>query len=306
MSTGGWRVGRIAGADVIVRPSLLLMGFVLVIVFAPQFDALGAGPNPYLTAVVFVVSLYLSVLLHELAHLAAARWFGMTVPAVELHLLGGETRIEGDSRHPWQEFTTSFVGPLTSLVIGLAALWATGSTTGVVYAVLWSLGFINVLIAGFNMLPGLPLDGGRVLRSAIWAVTGSEARGVRVAGWIGRGSAVALLALAVLIMFSDDTFAIGRALLVVAVALFLWQGASHALKHGVAIAKMGALSAHRLMRVESPPRGAVPISVSLAGRDLLVAMAENPANAYALIDSRGIVVGTLFSSTVDRAYREAG
>jgi Zn-dependent protease len=302
----GWRIARIAGADILVRPSLLLMGVILVIVFAPQFESLGAGPNPYLTAVVFVLSLYISVFLHELAHLAVARWFGMRVPSVELHLLGGETHIEGDSRHPWQELATSVVGPIASLVIGIAALWGAQASDGATQSVLWSVGFINVLIAIFNMLPGLPLDGGRVLRALIWALTGSEAKGVRIAGWIGRLAALALVAIAVAMVFGEDTFAIGRALLLLAVALFLWQGASYALKQGVLLARLGALTAHELMREEQPPAGAVPIAVGLAGRDLLVAMAENPSNAYALIDDRGTVVGTLFASTVDRAYREAG
>lgn len=303
----GWRVARIAGADIIVRPSLVLMGVLLVIVFAPQFESLGGGPNPYLTSVTFVVALFLSVFLHELGHLAAARTFGMTVPRVELHLLGGETRIEGDSRHPGQELVTAIVGPLVSLLIGLVALWGASGTSGATHAVLWSVGFINVLIAIFNMLPGLPLDGGRVLRALIWAITGSEAKGVRVAGWIGRLAAVALVAVALWMMATDDdTFALGRALLVIAVALFLWQGASQALKHGVAIARIGTLTAQGLMRDEPPPHGAVPISAGLAGRDLLLAMAENPASAYALIDDRGAIVGTLFADTVDRAYREAG
>lgn len=302
----GWRLARIAGADIIVRPSLVLIGVVLVIVFAPQFETLGAGPNPYFTSVVFVLALFLSVFLHELAHLAAARWFGMKVPSVELHLLGGETRIEGDSRHPWQELVTSIVGPLCSLILGLAALWATRVTDGATHSVLWSIGFINVLIAIFNMLPGLPLDGGRVLRALVWAVTGSEAKGVRIAGWIGRAAAVALALVAVSMMFDDDAFALGRALLVLAVAFFLWQGASYALKHGVAIARIGSLEARRLMQHEPPPPESVPISVNLVGRELLVALAENPANSYALVDDDGRVVGTLFASTVDRAYREAG
>lgn len=302
---GGWRIARVGKTDIIVRPSLILMGILLVIVFAPQFESMGAGPNPYLTAGVFVVALYLSVLLHEVAHWMVARWFGMEVSAVELHLLGGETRIGGDSRHPWQEFTTSFVGPLASVLLGLASFWAAQGTEGVAHAILWSLGFINLLIAAFNMLPGLPLDGGRVLRSFIWAITGSEARGVRVAGWIGRGAAVLLLVVAVFTMFGEGVFAIGRGLLVLAVALFLWQGASAALKHGVIMARVSALNARRLMQDETPPTGAVPISDELVGRALLVAMAENPADAYALVDADGAVVGTLFSESVDRAYRES-
>ena len=215
---GGWRIGKLAGADIIVRPSLLLMGVVLVIVFAPQFKELNQGPNPYLISIAFVLSVYVSVFLHEVAHLLAARWFGMPVPAIELHLLGGETQIEGDAHHPWQEFTISVVGPLSSAIIGLAAFWGAQASSGAMFSVLWSLGFINMLVAAFNMLPGLPLDGGRVLRSIIWGVTGSEAKGVRIAGGIGRIAAVLLIAVAIVTMFDQGALALGRAMLILAVA----------------------------------------------------------------------------------------
>src|SRR5690606_2165071 len=157
--------------------SLLVMGLILVLVFAPQFDRLGG--NPYVVAAVFVLALYASILVHEIAHVVAARAFGMRVPSVTLHLLGGETYLEGESRRPVQEFVTAVVGPLTSLAIGLAAWWtALQLPPGLAYAVLWSVGFINILVAGFNMLPGLPLDGGRVFRALIWGVTGNESAGV--------------------------------------------------------------------------------------------------------------------------------
>ena len=117
---GTWRIGRVAGVDLLARPSLLVMGVILVVLFAPRYED-QTQTNPYVVAAVFVVALYASILLHEIAHVLAARGFGMHVPSVTLHLLGGETAIEGESRTPWQELATAIVGPIVSLAIGLAA-----------------------------------------------------------------------------------------------------------------------------------------------------------------------------------------
>ena len=145
-----------------------------------------------MVAAIFVVALYVSVFLHEVAHVVAARSFGMRVPSVTLHLLGGETAIEGESRTPWQELVTAIVGPLVSLAIGLGAESGRPArwSPGVLHDVVWSVGWVNILIAVFNMLPGLPLDGGRVFKAVVWQLTGREQTGTRVAAWIGRFAAV--------------------------------------------------------------------------------------------------------------------
>lgn len=303
--SGAWRIGRLAGADILVRPSLLLMSVVLVVIFEPRFQSIG-GANPYLLAAVFVVALYVSVFLHEVAHLIAARAYGMPVPSVTLHLLGGETHIDGPSRTPAQELITSIVGPVASLAVGGAALWASDQfDVGVTRAILWSVGVINVLVALFNLLPALPLDGGRVLRSLVWWITGSEVTGITVAGWLGRIAAVGFLLWGLLTTTWDDSFALARLAFVAIVAWFLWKGSSHAIHHSARAAKVEKLHAAELMRTEQPPSGSAPISSRLRGRDLLIAMAENPAETYALVDDVGAIVGTLHATDVDHAYREA-
>ncbi|TSD65154.1 site-2 protease family protein [Aeromicrobium piscarium] len=300
---GAWRIGRIAGADILIRPSLLVMGVLLVIVFAPQFERLGG--NPYAVAGVFVASLYASILLHEIAHVVAARAFGMRVPSVTLHLLGGETHLEGESRSPTQEFVTAIVGPLASLVVGVAAWWsALQLPAGLIYAVLWSVGFINILVAGFNMLPGLPLDGGRVFRALIWGATGSESRGVLAAGWLGRLAAVGLVVWAVLTVDRLEPFHLTRALLFGVVAIFLWQGSSGALAHGRRLTRVDRIVARDLAVDAEPPPEAIALPASLSGRRLLIAMVEHPARVYALVEPDGTVVGRLDAASVDRAYRE--
>ncbi|MET0766199.1 MAG: site-2 protease family protein, partial [Aeromicrobium sp.] len=262
---GTWRIGRVVGVDLLIRPSLLVMGAVLVIVFAPRYED-RSGTSPYVLAAVFVVALYASVLVHEIAHVLAARAFGMRVDSVTLHLLGGETLIEGESRTPWQELATSIVGPLASLAIGLVSFALADSMgIGTGADIVWSIGYVNIVVAIFNMLPGLPLDGGRVFKAIIWQVTGREETGTTVAGWIGRAAAVAVVVLALARLGSDTASSIDLAISLL-IAWFLWQGSSEALRHAGRSARINRLVARDIgFAGATPPPGAVPLPVDLRG-----------------------------------------
>jgi len=224
--TGGtWRIARVGGVDILIAPSLLVMGVLLVFFFAPRFDAAGAMSG-YQGATLFVLGVYASVFLHELAHLVSARGFGLRVRSITLHLLGGETAIEGGSRTPVQEFVISVAGPLVSIALGVGC-FAVDSASAVVAA----LGWINVVVGVFNLLPGLPLDGGRALRASIWLISGRPDAGTRVAAWAGRLIAVALVAVTLLrVDYSGPTWSVDVAIAVL-VAWVLWEGAGQALHH---------------------------------------------------------------------------
>lgn len=287
----------------LIKPSLLVMGVVLVVVFAPRYDD-REGTSPYVLAAVFVVALYLSVLVHELAHVAVARGYRMRVASVTLHLLGGETLIEGESRTPGQELATSISGPLASLGIAVAAFavsdWIDPGTTS---DIIWSIASVNLIVAIFNMLPGLPLDGGRVFRAIIWKVTGREETGVRIAAWIGRFTAVAVLGVAVL-TFSDVRDTTINLLIAGLVAFFLWEGASDALHNAGRNARINLLVARDIgFPGATPPPGIPHLSADLRGPDLLRAMAAHPSEAYVLTEPDGSVFGVLTSRAVDDAYR---
>jgi Zn-dependent protease len=300
---GGWRIGRFAGVDLLARPSLLVMGVVLVVLFAPRFES--QQTNAYVVAAIFVVALYASVLLHEVAHVVAARRFGMHVPSVTLHLLGGETAIEGESRTPWQELATAIVGPIVSLAIGLVAQQVAGGTdAGVAHDVLWSIGWVNILVAVFNMLPGLPLDGGRVFRAIVWQLTGREETGTRVAAWIGRAAAVAL----VLVTLARTDYADNQwtfdVIISFMVAWFLWEGAGHALQHAKRNARINMLDARMMLDPAAhASAGAPTLSVDLHGAQLLRAMNDQPAEAYVVVERDGTVAGVLRSSRVNEIFR---
>ena len=300
---GTWRIGRVAGVDLLARPSLLVMGVILVVLFAPRYEA-QTQTNPYVVAAVFVVALYASILLHEIAHVLAAQGFGMHVPSVTLHLLGGETAIEGASRTPWQELVTSIVGPIVSLAIGLAAGQAAGGMEpGVLHDVVWSVGWVNILIAVFNMLPGLPLDGGRVFKAVVWQLTGHESTGTRFAAWFGRAAAVGLVIATLLLTdFEDDRWTFDLIIGAI-VAWFLWDGAGHALKQSKRSARLNRLAVRSLVEPGVAPDGAPRLPVDIAGEVLVRAMAARPAETYVVIERDGSVVGVLHSARVDEAWR---
>ena len=176
------RVGRILGIRADIHFSLFL-----IVVFLSWSLATGFLPDRYpnwstatywSTGFVCALSLFVSVLLHEFAHSLVAMRRGYKVEGITLFLLGGVSSIASESRRALDDFVISVVGPLTSLaiavVIGVVVLVSGGSSPA--YAALEYVAIINLLVGLFNLLPAFPLDGGRVLRAAIWAATGSFRR----------------------------------------------------------------------------------------------------------------------------------
>src|SRR5690606_20075242 len=154
----------------------------------------GLGGWKYVAGLAFAVLLYLSVLLHEASHALVAQRYGHGVESITLHFLGGATTIEGESRRPGEEFWISVVGPLTSLAVGFLAIpLAMVTPDGLLQLALQGLAAANLLVGALNLVPGLPLDGGRVLKSVVWRATGNPHRGTIAAGWGGRVTAVLVL-----------------------------------------------------------------------------------------------------------------
>ena len=193
---GTFKVGTIAGSDVLVSTSWFLVAGLISIVVAPLVEQVqpGLGLLKYVAGLVFAVVLYGSVLLHEASHAVMARRFGFPVSSITLHFLGGMTAIEGEARRPREEFAIAVVGPLTSLAVGAAAFGLLFVVPdGLIRLTVEGLAGANLLVGVLNLVPGLPLDGGRVLKAGVWGVTGSAHRGTVVAGWGGRVTAVLVL-----------------------------------------------------------------------------------------------------------------
>ena len=154
----------------------------------------GLGALKYVAGVAFAVVLYGSVLLHEASHAVMAKHYGFQVTSITLHFLGGMTAIEGEARTPRQEFWIAVVGPLTSIAVGIVAggLWFV-VPGGLIGMAVGGLAAANLLVGVLNLIPGLPLDGGRVLKAGVWQVTGNRHTGSIAAGWGGRVTAALVL-----------------------------------------------------------------------------------------------------------------
>jgi Zn-dependent protease/CBS domain-containing protein len=143
------------------------------------------------------VGFFTSVLLHELSHAFVAQHFGMKVPSITLFIFGGVSSIDGEMKTPGQEFKVAIAGPLLSLTLGVALTASAFALGGDAGSVVLYLGFANVILGIFNLLPGFPLDGGRVFRSAAWAKTGDLTRATRLAAGVGTGIAWIMIGLGV-------------------------------------------------------------------------------------------------------------
>jgi Zn-dependent protease len=287
---GGFRLGRILGVPVYLRYSWLLLAFVVVVLYArvagemlPQLTPIGE----YAVALGFVLCLLLSVLLHELGHAVVARHYRIGVKAITLELLGGYTEMESDSPNAKADLFVSLIGPVISGVIGGAALglWAVLPDGTVVNQLAFQLAWSNLIVAVFNALPGLPLDGGRVLRALVWGVTGSRHTGSVVAGWLGRGVALATL-LAGLALAYFGNFNLVSLAFTLLVALTMWQGATIAIAQGRLASRLPRVN----LRVMSRPVFTVPSGTPLSEAIRRLGESTAPAATLAVADTSGRVV----------------
>jgi Zn-dependent protease/predicted transcriptional regulator len=206
-----WRVGRIIGIEVRVDSSWAVIALLITYsmylrasIVYPDLSGAGAVGIAILSAVLF----FGSVLVHELAHALVSEARGIRVQDVTLFLFGGATRARVEGRGPGDEFLIAAVGPLTSGI--LAALFGTIAGLGgdvlsrPLAGTLGYLAWTNLLLAGFNLVPGFPLDGGRLLRSAIWKATGSFNRATRIASLAGQGVGWLLVAAGVAWLLAGD------------------------------------------------------------------------------------------------------
>src|SRR6266545_6698425 len=188
-----WRLGRIAGIEVRIDSSwtviALLITYSLYVRFSSIYtnlSTIGAVGLGILASVLF----FGSVLAHEMAHALVSQARGIRVQDITLFLFGGATRARVESRGPGDEFLIALVGPLTSGILaglfGIAAGLGDDVLSRPLVGTLGYLAWVNLLLAGFNLVPGFPLDGGRLLRSAIWKATGSLRRATRIASLAGQ------------------------------------------------------------------------------------------------------------------------
>jgi len=295
----------VSGVDVLVHRSWLFVALLIAFLLAPRIDEVAPnldGVLVYVAGLAFAVLLYLSVLAHEASHALMAQFFGMSVRSMTLHFLGGVTEIEGEAESPKREFWIGVVGPLASLAIGLAALGAAVVTPdGLVRFALEALAAANIVVAVLNLVPGLPLDGGKVLRSIVWAITGKPLLATTVSGWAGRVVAVLALGYPLLmpVVFDVEPTFVDFVIAGI-IAMFLWMGASQALAVARIRGKIPSLRARQLARRALTVTADVPLSealrrareaqagsiVVMTGNDRPLGIVSEPAVAAAPDDRR--------------------
>ncbi|MFJ2772383.1 site-2 protease family protein [Streptomyces sp. NPDC087300] len=274
---GGLLMGRPFGVPVYVAPSWFLVAALITWVFGGQLDRVlpELGGARYLVSLFFAVAFYASVLVHELAHTVAALRFKLPVRRIQLQFFGGVSEIEKESETPGREFVLAFVGPLLSLVLagvfyaGMRAV-EPGTVPGVLLA---GLMISNLIVAAFNLLPGLPLDGGRMLRAVVWKITGKPMSGTVAAAWVGRALAVSVL---IGLPLLNQSGALGGepqdiggmdtvtdALLAAILAAIIWTGAGNSLRMARLREHLPELRARTLTRRAVPVEGDTPLSEAL-------------------------------------------
>ncbi|WP_243874806.1 site-2 protease family protein [Arthrobacter woluwensis] len=283
-SRDGLRLGRLWGIPIYLAYSWFIIAAFTVVTFGPMLagsqPALGFGA--YVVAFMYAVLLLLSVLAHELAHALTAMIFGWASEKIVLNLWGGHTQFTEFKATPWRSVLVAFAGPVANFVLaGLGWLVATlTQPDGVAGILLWIFTWANFVIAIFNVLPGLPLDGGRLVETIVWTSTGNREKGTIAAGWAGR-----IIVVLIVLYFIVRPFLLGEgldfkfAIITLLVAGFLWMGASEAIR----VARMrGRLPSIRAAQLAEPAYG-VP-------QDLPVAQlfsAARPGTAFVIIAPDG-------------------
>ncbi|MGW1078761.1 site-2 protease family protein [Kitasatospora sp. NPDC002522] len=298
---GGILMGRPFGVPVYVTPSWFLVAALITWIFGSRLaDVLPElGYVRYLLAFSFAVAFYGSVLVHELAHTLVGLRYRLGVRRIQLQFLGGVSEIEKEADTPWREFWLAFVGPLLSLALG-GAFWLglrsvePATVPGVLLA---GLMISNLVVAAFNLLPGLPLDGGRMLRAVVWAVTGNPMKGTLAAVWAGRALAILVVLGLPIIGASQNaerstTEAMLDGVLAAILGFIIWQGAGNSLRN----ARLKQVLPQ--LRIRELARRSIDVPADTPLGEAMRRAREAQAGAIVLVDGRGDPVGVVKESAV--------
>jgi Zn-dependent protease len=264
------RIARPFGIPVYISPYWFLIAGMFILLYANSPAVAASSGVRYLVAAAFVVLLYVSVLVHELSHSLVARGFGLPVRRILLYPLGGFSEIEQEPPTPGREFLVSAAGPALSLVLagigyGIVAATHPGGLPGLLIG---QLVWANLLVGLFNLLPGLPLDGGRMLRAGVWKLTRRASSGTVAAAWAGRVLAIAVLVVPVVMLArSGSQVQLFDVVWLGIIAAFMWTGATQSLRATRVRERLPRLQARALARRAIPIPASLPLAEAIRRAD---------------------------------------
>ncbi|HEX9123078.1 MAG TPA: site-2 protease family protein [Actinomycetota bacterium] len=293
-----WRIGTIRGIPVSVDSSWVWIAVLITYTLWAQFDALyaGVGTGTALALAVFAAALFFaSVFLHELAHAVAARLHHIPVFGITLVFFGGFTSAKSDAKGPGPAFVISAVGPGTSAVLGvlfwrLSLLFA--ATNRPLAAAFGYLGWVNGFMAAFNVIPGLPLDGGRMLEAVVWRVTGNRDRSTQIAAYAGMGVGVLLAAIGLGLaagLYDIANFHEFGGLWFAIIGVFIFQGARGSERQ---IALRRTLAGATVADAMDPPPPSVPADMALS-EVLERYLRGHEGEAFPVVEGANRVIGMI-------------
>ncbi len=283
--TPGLLLATIGGVPVYIGRSWPIIAVIIVAVFGPQIadGRPGLGAGAYAVALAYAVLLLVSVLAHEAAHAVVASRAGYRVNRVVADLWGGHTAFDSSAARPGASALVAIAGPSANAVLALVGWLAEPSITGDIPSLLVrAMWFTNAFVAAFNMLPGLPLDGGFLVDSLVWRVTGSRESGLIAAGWSGR-----VVTILVVLAFvgqplmsgtPPDLFNIVWAMFIGA---FLWSGATNAIRSGRGTRLLTGI------RIDSVWRRAASLPAHASAAQALVLRTSGPGGTAVVIEDDG-------------------
>jgi len=298
------RIGRVVGVPVLLTPSWFIFAAFIVLTSASALRAQDVSTlSAYAAGVSFALLLLASVLLHEIGHCLVARSLRLPVRSITITLLAGLTEVTSPPRTPKDEYAVAISGPMVSLLL---------SACGVVAVPLFApltlprllcegLAVTNGLVAAFNLLPGLPLDGGRVLRSIVWQLSGNPDRATRASAWSGRVIAVVVVPVLLIGVLpaigvgSRDTTSVVFAALVGA---FIYAGATATLRRSTAMSRLPAVTVDLLARPALAVAAQTPLGEAVRRAH------EAGLRALVVTDSAGTLEGVVSESWVRQVPTE--
>ena len=283
--TSALRLATIGGVPVYIGRSWAFIAVFMVVTYGPQIgnDRPDLGPGAYAVALAFAGLLLVSVLAHEAAHAVVATRAGYRVNRVVADLWGGHTAYDSSSARPGASALVAIAGPGANALLALAGWLALPHITGdIVFLLVRAMYLTNAFVAAFNLLPGLPLDGGFLVDSLVWRLTGSRERGLIAAGWCGR-----VVTVLVVLYFvgqplmngqQPDLFNLVWALFI---GSFLWVGATNAIRSGHGSRLLAGI------RIDSVWRRATSLSARASAAQALELRLSGPGGTAVVVEDDG-------------------